>query len=154
MDEIENVLSRLEGVREASGGWMALCPAHSDHDPSLSVTEGEEQPVLLHCWAGCTPRAVVAALGLDFSDICEGDKSGAGAQSEVLSEVQRRRQKWRRRRANTDARLWRIEHAKAKMSRPERLLFWLCCQTQHNSKTTTEVKKENCKILIQRALDR
>jgi DNA primase len=154
MDEIQEVLSRLEGVREVSDGWMALCPAHDDHDPSLSVTEGEEQPVLLHCWAGCTPREVVAALGLDFSDICEGGKSGAGAQSEVLSEVQRRRQKWKRRRANTNAKLRRIERAKAKMSRYERMLFRLCCQTQHNSEATTEVKKSKRKTLIQRALNR
>ena len=154
MDEIENVLSRLEGVREAPDGWMALCPAHDDHDPSLSVTEGEEQPVLLHCWAGCTPRAVVAALGLDFSDICEGEEPPGNDRSEVLSEVQRRRQKWKRRRANTNARLRRIERAKAKMSPYERMLFRLCCQTQHNSEATTEVKKSKRKILTQRALDR
>jgi hypothetical protein len=154
MDEIQEVLSRLEGVREVSDGWMALCPAHDDHDPSLSVTEGEEQPVVLHCWAGCTPREVVAALGLDFTDICEGEEPPGNGRSEVLSEVQRRRQKWRRRRANTSARLKRIERAKTKMTRPERLLFWLCCQIQHNSEATTEVKKSKRKILIQRALNR
>jgi len=154
MDEIENVLSRLEGVREVSGGWMALCPAHDDHDPSLSVTQGDHQPVVLHCWAGCTPREVVAALGLDFTDICEGEEPPGNDRSEVLSEVEKRRQRWKRRRTNTDAKVKRVERAKAKMGRYERMLFQLCCQTQHNSEATTEVKKSKRKILIQRALNR
>jgi len=44
---------------------MARCPAHEDRDPSLSISEGREGQPLVHCFAGCTYEAVVAALGLD-----------------------------------------------------------------------------------------
>jgi len=31
---------------------MALCPAHDDREPSLSVSEADDRRVLLHCHAG------------------------------------------------------------------------------------------------------
>jgi len=152
-EELRDVLTRLEAVRETSGGWQARCPAHDDHDPSLSVSAGDSQPVVLHCWAGCTPAEIVAALGLEFSDICEGEAS-SGSTSEVLSEVQKRRQRLRRRKANTDARLRRVEQAKAKMTEWERRLFRLCSRTQHNGEAATEMKKAKRTDLVERALDR
>lgn len=67
---IDNVLDRLEKVRQrAPGQWSARCPAHADKGPSLSVRETPEGAVLLHCFAGCTPGAVVAAMGMDLADL-------------------------------------------------------------------------------------
>src|SRR5215472_6052012 len=40
---------------------MALCPAHDDVTPSLSITE-KNGKVLFHCHAGCNKRSVAAAL--------------------------------------------------------------------------------------------
>lgn len=57
-------LSRLDGVREVKGGWKAKCPAHEDKKPSLSIAEGEDGRILLKCFAGCPPEAIVTALGL------------------------------------------------------------------------------------------
>jgi hypothetical protein len=37
------------------------CPAHDDARPSLSLTE-TGNTVLLHCWAGCSQDAIIAAL--------------------------------------------------------------------------------------------
>src|ERR671914_438649 len=40
---LEHILSCLEGVEEAPNcSYKALCPAHDDHDPSLSVSAGVE----------------------------------------------------------------------------------------------------------------
>lgn len=66
---LEAVLSRLEGVRRNGDGYMALCPAHEDRDPSLSVREGDNGGVLLHCFAGCEIPAVVEATGLEMRDL-------------------------------------------------------------------------------------
>lgn len=141
-DPIDKVLARLDDVSETPDGWKALCPAHDDNNPSLSVTEGDEQPVVLHCWAGCRPEAVVGALGLQWGDICEGNGVPRGEDdADTLSAVQREQQRLKRRKANTNARVKRIERAKEKMTRSERILFWLCCQTEHNSDTTKEMKK-------------
>ena len=48
---------------------MARCPAHEDRHASLSIGEGHGGRILLKCFAGCTPREVVAALGLTMSDL-------------------------------------------------------------------------------------
>jgi len=40
---------------------MARCPAHDDHNPSLSIREVDGK-VLVHCHAGCPQREVVNAL--------------------------------------------------------------------------------------------
>ena len=70
MDAIrEVVLPRLERVKPASGGYMACCPAHPDKSPSLSISRGKDQPVVLHCQAGCAPESVLEALGLTFADL-------------------------------------------------------------------------------------
>jgi hypothetical protein len=45
------------------------CPNHDDRRPSLSVTEGDDGRVLLHCHAGCDPADVVRALGLELKDL-------------------------------------------------------------------------------------
>ena len=63
----EMILMRLEGVRQRSAGqWSALCPAHDDKSPSLSVKEATDGRVLMHCYGGCHVRAVLDALGLDM----------------------------------------------------------------------------------------
>ncbi len=69
MRPVENVLDRLEGVREVKGSWKALCPAHEDCEPSLSIREVDDDSVLLKCFAGCKNPEVVAALDLDMSDL-------------------------------------------------------------------------------------
>jgi predicted P-loop ATPase len=41
--------------------WFCLCPAHDDHDPSLSLRD-ERGKVLVNCRAGCEQHAVIDAL--------------------------------------------------------------------------------------------
>jgi hypothetical protein len=67
---IDVLLDRLSKVRRAGKGFTACCPAHDDkHSPSLSLSEGDDGKILLHCFAGCAPAAVVAAIGLSLSDL-------------------------------------------------------------------------------------
>ena len=49
------------GGRKVGDAWMALCPAHEDRDPSLSIRDADSG-VLVHCHAGCTQEKVIAAL--------------------------------------------------------------------------------------------
>lgn len=64
------LLDRLERVRKCGGGWIARCPAHEDKSASLSVADADGR-VLIHCFAGCTPLAVVEAAGLRLQDLFE-----------------------------------------------------------------------------------
>lgn len=66
---IELFLSLLCGVKKSGAGFMACCPAHDDRSPSLSVKEGDDGRVLLHCFAGCTFYEVIESLGLSPSDL-------------------------------------------------------------------------------------
>ena len=65
----DRLLARLDGVTPAGPDqWMALCPAHDDRSPSLSVRDTEDR-LLINCFAGCRPEAVVAAIGLTMADL-------------------------------------------------------------------------------------
>lgn len=64
-----SILSRLQGVKRKGEGWIARCPAHDDHTPSLSIRHGDDGRTLLHCHAGCTPEAVCAALNITTADL-------------------------------------------------------------------------------------
>jgi hypothetical protein len=69
MQPIEKVLSRVRDYKPSGNGYSACCPAHDDHNPSLSVSEGEDGRVLLKCFAGCPAENVVNALGLQMADL-------------------------------------------------------------------------------------
>jgi hypothetical protein len=68
MTPIEITLSRLHKVKKTGKGWMACCPAHPDKSPSLSITEGTDSRLLLHCFAGCEYRDIMTAIGLTQQD--------------------------------------------------------------------------------------
>jgi putative DNA primase/helicase len=68
---VERVLAGLDEVRASGNRWKARCPAHDDHNPSLSASVGEDGRVLLKCFAGCSTEAVVDALGLTMADLYE-----------------------------------------------------------------------------------
>jgi hypothetical protein len=69
-DPVKLILSRLSGIKETSTGWMAFCPAHEDRrERSLSIRRGDDGRALVHCFVGCQPEHIVAALGLSMSDL-------------------------------------------------------------------------------------
>lgn len=67
--EIQEVIARLNNVKPAAGGYNACCPAHDDRHPSLSVSQGADGRILLHCHAGCPTEDILAKLGLAKTDL-------------------------------------------------------------------------------------
>jgi hypothetical protein len=57
----------LHAKRNGRGRWLAHCPAHHDRSPSLSIAEGRNGHVLVHCWAGCETVKVLSSMGLRLS---------------------------------------------------------------------------------------
>jgi hypothetical protein len=55
-------------AKKSGASWIALCPAHADKNPSLSISE-KDGKILLHCHAGCTTANVLASAGLTFADL-------------------------------------------------------------------------------------
>lgn len=70
-DPVYAVLERLDKIRGRDPKWSALCPAHPDSTPSLSVERGKTQPVVVHCHAGCESDAVLAAINLSVVDLMQ-----------------------------------------------------------------------------------
>ena len=54
--------------RKNDRGWMAVCPAHKDDYPSLSICDGE-RGVLLNCFQGCTAKEICNALNIELKDL-------------------------------------------------------------------------------------
>lgn len=77
---VQRLLQRLDYVRASTEGWTARCPAHDDREPSLAVAIGADGRALVHCFAGCDAQRIVAAVGLELSDLfehpCEPDDQG------------------------------------------------------------------------------
>ncbi len=83
MADIYNFLNLLKNVKpNGQGGWTALCPAHDDQQNSLGVSLGSDSRILVKCYAGCTHKDIVAAVGWKekdlFPDGGSGNFSGSG----------------------------------------------------------------------------
>lgn len=72
--KIRTFLERLEGVSGSNGRYQAKCPAHEDRLPSLAITAAEDK-ILIHCFAGCAPVDIMAAVGLQLGDLFAGSIS-------------------------------------------------------------------------------
>jgi hypothetical protein len=93
----------VDARRTGPGKWQARCPAHEDRSPSLSIGSGSDGRILLHCFAGCSHLAIVAALGIAVRDLFAGPPP---SREQVLKARQERA------RVNAEARAMRIERGK------------------------------------------
>lgn len=65
----ERLLGRLDKVKNTGlNKWLACCPAHGDKHPSLGIKQVDDK-IIIHCFAGCHYADVLAAIGLDASDL-------------------------------------------------------------------------------------
>jgi putative DNA primase/helicase len=67
---LDYVRSKFNGVKRNGANWMALCPAHPDKNPSLSISE-KDGAILLHCFAGCATEDVCQAAGIELRELYE-----------------------------------------------------------------------------------
>jgi putative DNA primase/helicase len=62
MTTAETITAALGGRWRVGRGGMAGCPCHDDRTPSLSIRDGYEGKVLVHCHAGCDQAHLIAVL--------------------------------------------------------------------------------------------
>jgi len=63
MIDLDLALDNLDNVaRVGHDRFTARCPAHDDHNSSLSVARGSTVTLLLKCFAGCDFRDILAAI--------------------------------------------------------------------------------------------
>jgi 5S rRNA maturation endonuclease (ribonuclease M5) len=68
-DEFISRLGPKADPKRNGNGWMVRCPAHDDRTGSLSVGEGRDGRILLHCHAGCKVEAICEAKGIALADL-------------------------------------------------------------------------------------
>ncbi|MBK60362.1 MAG: hypothetical protein CML01_16450 [Pseudomonas sp.] len=107
-DPLSLLLERLKGVKKNGERYAALCPAHRDNSPSLSLSRGRDGRALVHCYAGCETRDVLAAVGFELRDMFFDNLS------------LEQRQQYRRNRLETELKFERLIIEAAK-SKPEEL---------------------------------
>lgn len=68
--EIDLFLSRLQNVHRSKNGWRADCPCGHQHArSSLSIAIAGDGRVLVHDFAGCDVHAVLAAIGVEATEL-------------------------------------------------------------------------------------
>ncbi len=66
---MQTILKHFPNAKRNGKGYQAICPAHPDKTPSLSISTGDTGNVLLHCHANCEITAILSAVGLTTKDL-------------------------------------------------------------------------------------
>lgn len=81
LQEVVSLIEAKTGIhaRQSGQGYTLRCPAHNDRNPSLSVSIGSDQTILMKCFRGCSFEAICSSLGLNpsalFPPTTYGNKS-------------------------------------------------------------------------------
>jgi hypothetical protein len=93
----QRFLNRFQNVQESNNGryHMAICPGHSDSNPSLQVRVGRDQNTIwMHCYAGCDIHRIMEAANLTWADMF---LDGRARTSEEQREIDERELDYHRR---------------------------------------------------------
>ena len=83
---MRDLAATLAQVRHDGRSRSVRCPAHDDDTASLSVAQGREGRVLVHCHAGCPVEAVLDAAGLTAGDLFNEPARANRHKGEIVAE--------------------------------------------------------------------
>lgn len=88
--EMHEFLTLFKGVKcVGDNKYMALCPAHNDKNPSLSIGCSKDKgQILLHCHAGCKTEDVLHSVGLQLKDLYK-KKKGSNIMNKTTYQYQK-----------------------------------------------------------------
>ena len=66
---LRRIAEHFDDYQKNGDGYTALCPAHDDTTPSLSINKGNDGKILVHCHAGCKTADILEAADLSFADL-------------------------------------------------------------------------------------
>ncbi len=74
--KINDFITHFNGVKTVKDNeYMALCPAHNDHNPSLSIgLSPDSERIRLHCYAGCEAKNILNSVGLSMKNLYTNEK--------------------------------------------------------------------------------
>lgn len=70
-ETLRDILTKTRAKPNPSGnGWKGHCPSHKDKSPSLSISQGLDNRILLNCHTKtCTIDSICQALGISTADL-------------------------------------------------------------------------------------
>ena len=74
--KLNDFITHFHGVKAVKENeYMALCPAHDDHNPSLSIgLSSDSERIRLHCYAGCETNDILNSVGLSIKNLYVKEK--------------------------------------------------------------------------------
>lgn len=85
--KLEDVLQRFDNViTNNEGQFTALCPAHDDNVNSLSISQNNDDNILLFCHAWCETKDIMSKLGLKMSDLFNPKQQPSVEERTVVAE--------------------------------------------------------------------
>jgi hypothetical protein len=66
--DLQTFLGAFTDTKQSGDHYMARCGAHEDEHRSLAIKERDGK-ILVHCFTGCTPEAVIQAAGFSWADL-------------------------------------------------------------------------------------
>ena len=74
--KLNDFITHFHGVKAVKENeYMALCPAHDDHNPSLSIgLSPDSERIRLHCYAGCEAKDILNSVGLSIKNLYVKEK--------------------------------------------------------------------------------
>jgi len=70
---LDDILAQLKRVKPSGDSYKALCPAHDDHDASLSIALKADGKIVLKCFTGCPYDAIMARIDRPVSQLFRPD---------------------------------------------------------------------------------
>jgi predicted P-loop ATPase len=74
--DLDTFLGHFDHVKPSGDGWIARCPGHNDHRPSLSIAIGKTGKRLLKCHRGCPLEDIVTHARLAMHDLAPDTEPG------------------------------------------------------------------------------
>ncbi len=73
--DLQTFLLAFPSAKQTGDHYMAQCSTHEDEHRSLAIKERDGK-ILVHCFTGCTPEAVISAAGFSWQDLFTADSPG------------------------------------------------------------------------------
>lgn len=74
MADLDKLLQALKVKNTGKSRYLVNCPAHKDTNPSMLVKVQDTGKITVNCYTGCTAKAILTALRLDFTVLYLNDK--------------------------------------------------------------------------------
>lgn len=69
-DILDRIIQKTNSYPQSyKDGYRLRCPAHDDKHPSFTISLKDNERILIHCFAECSPEEICEAIGIQKKDL-------------------------------------------------------------------------------------